>query len=220
MRRARLPPEPIDPEIEATLRRRNALRRIRQRERLATLNQEQPVHDAVPERQPEQEQIHPEQPEEGQGDNMEDGAVPPLPMKEYSKPSTEGHSSCIVIPDEGDNHFEVKAFMIQMLQTAVQFGGLPSEDPNAHIQDFVTMCNTFKTNRGVSDDVIRLKLFLYSLRDKARTWMKNLQPRSITTWEAMANAFLTKFFPPRQAIKLRNVVSHFSQHPEESLSEA
>ncbi|WCJ37737.1 hypothetical protein M5689_018844 [Euphorbia peplus] len=107
-----------------------------------------------------------------------------------------------------------------MLQAAVQFGGYQSEDPNSHIHEFVTMCNTFRTNSGISDDVIRLKLFPFSLKDKARNWLKNLQPGTITSWHEMANAFLMKYFPPRQAIKLRNEVSHFAQEEDESLAEA
>ncbi|WCJ19866.1 hypothetical protein M5689_002140 [Euphorbia peplus] len=153
----------------------------------------------------------------GEGENNN---PPIMRMRDYSRPNIEGYSSCIVLPNEGNNLFQVKAFMIQMLQVDVQFSGDQNEDPNSHIQDFVTICNTFRTNMGASDEMIRLKLFHYSLRDKARTWFKNLQPGSINSWEKMASAFLMKYFPPRQAIKLRNEVSRFSQVEDESLAEA
>ncbi|EOY18189.1 Uncharacterized protein TCM_042804 [Theobroma cacao] len=52
-----------------------------------------------------------------------------------------------------------------MIQTAVQFEGLPNDDPNAHIVNFLEIYDTFKAN-GVTDDAIRLRLFPFSLRDK------------------------------------------------------
>ncbi|WCJ18012.1 Transposon Tf2-6 polyprotein [Euphorbia peplus] len=221
MRRRGVPLLPVDPEIGATCRRLNAQRRVRNRNRLA--DQEQPPEI------PFQEEPQPEQPEIHEEEEVGAEAIPeimanpppaPMLMKEYSKPSTEGYQSAIVIPDEGENGFEVKAFMLQMLQAAVLYGGSSNEDPNSHIQDFVTMCNTFRTNRNTSEEVVRLKLFPYSLRDKARNWYKNLPPNSIRTWDAMASTFLTKYFPPRQAIKLRSAISQFSQQHDESLSEA
>ncbi|XP_062076363.1 uncharacterized protein LOC133781409 [Humulus lupulus] len=57
--------------------------------------------------------------------------------------------------------------MIQMVQTSVQFGGLPNEDPNLHIVNFLELRATFKFN-GVSDDAIRLRLFPFSLWDRAK----------------------------------------------------
>jgi hypothetical protein len=41
-------------------------------------------------------------------------------------------------------------------------------DPNARIASFLEICDTFKMI-GVVDDEIRLRLFPFSLRDKATT---------------------------------------------------
>ena len=40
-----------------------------------------------------------------------------------------------------------------------QFGGNPTEDSNAHLTNFLKICDTIKMN-GVSEDAIRLRLFL------------------------------------------------------------
>ena len=51
------------------------------------------------------------------------------------------------------NNFEIKPMIIQMIQ-ANQFGSFQVEDPNAHITNFLEICDTFKHN-GITDDAIR-----------------------------------------------------------------
>ena len=72
-----------------------------------------------------------------------------------------------------------------MIQTSIQFGGMPDDDPNAHIANFLEIYDTFKHN-GVSLDAIRLRLFPSSLKDKAKSWLTSLPSGSITTWDVLA----------------------------------
>ncbi|XP_073049447.1 uncharacterized protein [Primulina eburnea] len=106
-----------------------------------------------------------------------------------------------------------------MIQNTVQFGGNALDDPNTHIADFLEICDTFKFN-GVSDDAVKLHLFSFSLRDKAKSWLNCLPVGSTTTWEDMAKAFLLKYFPPSKTMKLRADITTFSQFEQESLYEA
>ena len=57
------------------------------------------------------------------------------------------------------------------------------------------MANTMKLN-GVRPDVIKLQLFLFSLRDVAATWFDSLPVGSVNTWEELVEAFMSKFFSP------------------------
>lgn len=72
-----------------------------------------------------------------------------------------------------------------MIQAHVQYGGLPHDDPNAHIANFLETSNTFKNN-VVSDDAIRLCLFPLSVRDNAKSWLGSLPSNSVTIWDTLA----------------------------------
>ena len=115
--------------------------------------------------------------------------------------------------------FEIRPGTIRMVQNSVQFGGSPTEDPNMHIRDFIEICDTFKFN-GVTEDAIKLRLFPFSLRDKAKGWLHSLPAGSITTWEDLAQKFLTKFFPMAKTAAIRNSITQFSQQSGETLCEA
>ena len=70
--------------------------------------------------------------------------------------------------------------MFHMLSTIGQFGGSPHEDPNLHLKMFVEVSDSFQL-QGVSTEALRLRLFPYSLRDQARTWLNSLPTQSIAT---------------------------------------
>ncbi|XP_071916278.1 uncharacterized protein [Coffea arabica] len=73
---------------------------------------------------------------------------------------------------------------------------------------------------GVSDEAIRLRLFPFSLRDKAKLWLHSHAPNTFTTWDDLSRAFLNKYFPPGKTAKLRMDITGFSQMEGESLYEA
>ena len=102
-------------------------------------------------------------------------------MYDYAKPTLTGTESSIVRSAVTANNFELKPNTIQMIQQFVQFDGLQDKDPNTHLANFLEFCYTFKIN-GVSDDAMRLQLFPFSLRDKAKQWLNSLPRGSITTW--------------------------------------
>ena len=67
---------------------------------------------------------------------------------------------------------------------------------------FLEECDTVKYNR-VSDGVIRLWLFPFSVKDKAKNWLIMEPPDSITSCNELVDKFLTLFFPTAKAVKLR-----------------
>ena len=151
-------------------------------------------------------------------ENRENIQENPRPLREYANPLVDGVHQSINRPVIHAKNFELKPAIIQMVQNN-QFGGSPVEDPNLHIASFLEICATFKYN-GVSDDAIRLRLFPFSLRDKAKLWLNSLPPNSITTWNDLAQKFLGKYFPPSKTAKLRNDITSFRQLESESIYEA
>jgi len=81
-----------------------------------------------------------------------------------------------VNPTAEVNNFELRPALISLVERD-QFGGDPSENPNVHLRNFLTKCDTIKLN-GVSTNAVQLRLFLFSLRDRAKDWLQNEEPNA------------------------------------------
>ncbi|PKI58885.1 hypothetical protein CRG98_020724 [Punica granatum] len=137
-------------------------------------------------------------------------------LRDYAVPTVMGFAiRRLTIPA---NNFELKPALIQIVQLN-QFGGYLNESPDEHIAGFLQYCNMVKLNK-VTDDVIRLQLFPFSLRDKARAWFNSLPQESITTWTDLSSKFLRRFFLPAKTARLRNEITNFTKFNGESLNEA
>ncbi|KAM1077460.1 hypothetical protein ACFX19_025257 [Malus domestica] len=86
--------------------------------------------------------------------------------------------SCIVYPNEEGDEFEIRHHMLEILPI---FHGLAHEDPNMHITEFLMGCRNVIV-KGFTAESIKLHLFPYSLKDKARAWLFILPSASITSW--------------------------------------
>ena len=197
---------PLDPEIKRTLK-------IIMRDKREAARMEQlPMGPMEDNREDDVGSIrggsiHPD------GANM-DTMLPPI--RDYGRPS-------MVTPPVSRrptiqaNKLELTSITLQLLQ-GIQFHGLTHEDPNARILNFLEVCDTVKYN-GVSDDDIRLRLFPFSLKEKAKHWLISEPPDSITSWDDLSNKFLARFFPPAKAEKLRIDISSFYQYEGEPFYE-
>ena len=116
------------------------------------------------------------------------------------------------------DNFELKPGLIHMARE-LAFRGRTNEDPHKHLRSFLEICGTVKMN-GVSNDAIKLRLFPFSLQDRAKDWLETIPPDSITTWEILAQAFLNKYFPPAKSQRLRTEIGTFRQLEDEQLYEA
>nr|CAN83963.1 hypothetical protein VITISV_011589 [Vitis vinifera] len=99
----------------------------------------------------------------------------------------------------------IRPHIVPLLPT---FHGMESENPYVHIKEFEEVCNTFR-ERGASIDLMRLKLFPFTLKDKAKVWLNSLRPRSIRTWTDLQAEFLKKFFPTHRTNGLKRQILNF-----------
>ena len=82
----------------------------------------------------------------------------------------------------------VKPYLVPLLPT---FHGMENENPYIHIRELEEVYNTFK--EGVTNmDLMRLKVFPSTLKDKAKIWLNSLRSRSIRNWAELQAEFLKK----------------------------
>ena len=64
--------------------------------------------------------------------------------------------------------------------------------------------------KDVDNDVVKLKFFLFSLRDRAKFWFSCLPRNSIDSWNKCKDAFITKYFSPAKITSLRTQIMNLS----------
>ena len=72
----------------------------------------------------------------------------------------------------------------------------------------------------MDNDIVKLKLFMFSLRDRAKTWFLSLPKNIIDAWNKCKDAFISKYFPPTKIISLRNDIMNFKQLYHEDVAQA
>ncbi|KAJ9543915.1 hypothetical protein OSB04_023622 [Centaurea solstitialis] len=121
---------------------------------------------------------------------------------------------CIRYP-QGNDNFILKTRLVHLLPS---YHGLENEDPNKHLKEFHVVCLSMKPHE-VTEDLIKLKAFPFSLKDRAKDWLYSLPSGSVTTWNQMARLFLDKFFPASKAASLRREICSIKQRDVETLHE-
>ncbi|KAJ9535255.1 hypothetical protein OSB04_un001653 [Centaurea solstitialis] len=101
---------------------------------------------------------------------------------------------------------EINKGLIKMINT-ISFDGEPSRNPYQHLEAFEDICDLVNTK----EDEVRLRVFPFTLTNKAKDWFKKLLPGSITTWDDLKSAFLSRYFPISKANKIRAEIRNFKQ---------
>ncbi|GJX74474.1 reverse transcriptase domain-containing protein [Tanacetum coccineum] len=109
--------------------------------------------------------------------------------------------------------------MVQLLRQNCQFYGFKDEDANEHLGKYLSITQFIKQN-GVSQDIINLNLFPFTLTHEAESWFYTLKTHSTHTWEEMVSKFLSKYYLYSRALQLRKEILNFRQLPTKSIFEA
>jgi len=74
--------------------------------------------------------------------------------------------------------------------------------------------------QNFSEESVHLRLFPFSLHDRAKAWLDSNMPGSITSWENLLNKFYNKFFPMSKVNECRKKISSFTQEEDEKILES
>ena len=124
-------------------------------------------------------------------------------MRDHIHPSRVSAPSCIIPPVED---VAVKPYLVPLLPT---YHGMENENPYTHIRDFEEVCTTFK--EGMMDmDLLKLKAFPLTLKDKAKIWLNSLRPKTIRNWAELQAECLKKFFSAHKTNNLKRQIYTFA----------
>jgi hypothetical protein len=113
----------------------------------------------------------------------------------------------IVLPAPKANFYEIKPALLNLVMKE-QFSGASLYDAAAHLNNFVELCEMQKY-KDVDGNIIKLKLFPFSLRGRAKDWLLSLPRNSIDSWDKCKNAFIGIYYPPAKIIALRSDIMKF-----------
>ncbi|KAM1282388.1 hypothetical protein ACFX2H_022762 [Malus domestica] len=122
---------------------------------------------------------------------------------------------CIQYPAAARGKTEEFELKSSLLHHIPKYHGLSMEDPNKHLKEFEVVCSSM-TPVNVDGSILKMKAFPFSLLEKAKDWLYELAPGTVTSWESMKRAFLEKFFPTSRVILLRKRISGIQQEEGES----
>ena len=135
---------------------------------------------------------------------------------DFSNTNNNDFISTPIAPTTDVESCEINTALLNLVMKD-KFSGLPSEDAATHLSNFVDLCDMQK-KKYVDNDIVKLKLFPFSLRDRAKTWFSSLPKNSIDSWNKCKDAFISKYFPPAKIISLRNDIINFKQLDHEHLT--
>ena len=127
----------------------------------------------------------------------------------FAAPSNSFMCEPIAQPNVAAAEYEIKPNLVSMVQQG-QFGGSASEDVGIHLHNFSKLCNMTRI-RDYEPDALKLHLFPFSLRGKAKECLLALPRGSITSWTECCSKFLSKFCPPAKIMQLRSQITSLSR---------
>ena len=91
---------------------------------------------------------------------------------DFSKTNNSDFISTPITPATSVESYEINAALLNLVMKE-QFSGSRNEDGASHLNTFIELCDMQK-KKDVDNDIFKLKLFPFSLRDRAKTWFSSL----------------------------------------------
>jgi hypothetical protein len=141
--------------------------------------------------------------------------VPHIALQDHYIPPTYTTPSCLRLPNITATHYEIKPNTIQSLPT---FLGLTHENPYDFLSEFQTICSTIELT-GFTEDALKMRIFIFALKDRAKHWFQSLEPNSITSWDQLQQVFLKQYFPIGRTNDTRRAITSIIQYKGEPFHE-
>src|SRR3954464_14930103 len=113
--------------------------------------------------------------------------------------------------------YEIKPALLNLVMKE-QFSGV-GEDAALHLNNFVELCDMQKY-KEVDGDIVKLKLFSFSLRGRAKEWLQSLPKNNIDSWSKCKDAFIGKYLPTAKIIQWRSNIMNLRQLDNEHVAQA
>ncbi|KAL4336159.1 hypothetical protein GQ457_07G008540 [Hibiscus cannabinus] len=151
-------------------------------------------------------------------------AIPPVqahnrPIRDHLLPNLRNLNPGIMTPKIQAAQFKLKLVVFNILNSIGQFGGSPHENLRQNLRSFMEVCDSLR-QQGVHEDVLRLKLFPYSMRDKASVWFNSIPSGYVESWDGVCRNLIIRYSSTVMTDKLRNDITSFRQTDDESMYKA
>src|SRR3954454_7510106 len=103
--------------------------------------------------------------------------------------------------------YEIKPALLNLVMKE-QFSCLSTDDAAYHLNNFVELCEMQKY-KDIDGEIIKLKLFPFSLRGRAKDWLLSFPGNSIYSWVNCKYVFIGKYYPPAKIISLGSDIMKF-----------
>jgi len=139
-------------------------------------------------------------------DNRRD---PPRPrgVDSHFRPTIAENPSHIAPPNRAGRVFEIRPNYLTILP---KFSGKGTEEPYLHLSEFAAICGTIGGHYCTQYEV-KLRLFQFTLVDRAKQWFLTLPDSSIHTWRKMQQDFLDEYYPMSKTSDARDSIRSFQQ---------
>ena len=136
-------------------------------------------------------------------------------LSDYARPVLQRPVTRIHAPLARNANFRIDSHVMSMLPI---FHGKPSEDPYRHVDELSQVCEINQIH-NVSTDIMKMKLFPATLRDRAKDWFLKLG-KEFTSWTEMEEEFLRKYYSVGKTTSVRKAMREFTQGLCETFHEA
>ncbi|GJR83522.1 reverse transcriptase domain-containing protein [Tanacetum coccineum] len=113
------------------------------------------------------------------------------------------------------NNYHIKGTHMQMIRNN-QFDRRIRSNPHRHIANFLEISSLFQYGEN-QEEAVKLRTFPFSLSGEAKTWLNELDEGTITSWNELREAFISRYFSPAKFRHLLNEIHTFHQLDNETL---